>query len=432
MSKINVNKFLSLFSISFLTLTLISCHIENSIMPINTQASSTKPPGIASAQTFAVPTSTQQRVVNPVKDQCAKKVPVEQIYSKVNGNLLLYQQDPYSLFLADLTTNDQKQIDFEKGLSSYNILVSPNLKSFAMAISTVQPPWQTKKLQIVDSAGVIQKEIAWKGNWGKLATWLDNNQIIIVPKADLELSTYNPKTVILLDINTGHEKSITVDYPDVNQTEYVNWNLINYIYSPDFTRVLYPTSKVDPGYINYVALWDMENKKVLATIPVELSETSTPQWSQDGSQVLISGLKSDPGVKSSDWRGQELFSIDAGGVITQLTHFTDYYSGTITIDDYVWSPDGEHVAFWMQTEQMATPLLFTLNTATGKVINNCIAALPAHAAFRPIWSPDGDYLLIVRQDTIDSSPQIMLMNNSENTVVETSESVTPIGWLTPP
>ena len=209
-----------------------------------------------------------------------------------------------------------------------------------------------------------------------------------------------------------------------------NWNLINYIYSPDFTRVLYPTSRVDPGYVNYVSLWDMESENILATLPVELSETSIPQWSPDGSRILISGLVSRAGEESSSWRGQDLFTIDTNGNITQLTHFTDYYPGTITIDKYMWSPDGKDIAFWLQTKQMNNPQLVTLNLASGKAINHCIDALPSHAASRPIWSTSGRYLVIERQESVDTISQTMLLDLSQNTAVKIGEGINVVGWMT--
>jgi len=427
----NVNRILSLITNVALGFLLMSCNAKNIAAPVTVESSSTRSPSSTVSQTQIIPTNTQQNLVDPVENRCVKTVPIEWFSLDVNGFLLMYSVDPYVPYLSDLLNSNKKELRFEPGIAPYDIIVSPDRKLVAMTMSTIAPPSQTTKLLIADTAGVTQKEFVWKSEWGRIAAWLDNHRVLIAKQADLQLSIYNPETVILLDINTGQGVEIQATYPDLNHVEYVNWNLINYMYSPDFTRVLYPTSRVDPGYVNYVALWDIANEQVLATLPVELSETSLPQWSPDGSRVLISGLASKPGEKSSAWRGQELFTIDANGKVTRLTHFTDYYPGNITIEDYTWSPDGQNIAFWLQTEQMNDPQLVTFNVSSGKAINHCISALPFHSASRPIWSPLGDYLVIDHPKPGTDVSQTLLMNISQNAVTQIGESVTPVGWMVP-
>lgn len=431
MLKNNANSVLSRIANLALGFLLMSCSAKNISPPVTVQSLPTPSPSAIVSQTQSIPTNTQQSLIDPVENRCVKTVPIEKFSPDVNDVLLMYSVDPYVLYLSDPLNRNKKELRFEPGLAPYGIIISPDRKLAALTMSTIEPPWQTTKLQIVDSVGVIQKELMWKSVWGSIAAWLDNHRLLIAKQADLQLSIFNPETIILLDINTGQDVEIQATYPDLNHVEYVNWNLINYIYSPDFTRILYPTSKVDPGYVNYVALWDMENKQVLATLPVELSETSLPQWSPDGSRVLVSGLASKPGETSTAWRGQELFTIDANGKVTQLTHFTDYYPGTITIEKYTWSPDGQNIAFWFQTKQMNNPQLVTFNVSSGKAINHCISALPFHAASRPIWSPLGDYLVIDHQESINAVSQTLLMNISQNAVAQIAENVTPVGWMVP-
>ncbi len=432
MSINSANKFLFQITNLVLGFLLMSCSTKNISPPVTVKSLPTPSPSAIVSQTQIIPTNTQKSLIDPVENRCVKTVPIEQFSPDVNDVLLMYSLDPYVPYLSDLLNSNKKELRFEPGTAPYDIIISPDRKLAALTMLTTVHPSQTTKLLIVDAAGVIKKEFVWKSEWGRIAAWLDNHRVLIARQADLQLSIYNPETVILLDINTGQDVEIQATYPDLNHVEYVNWNLINYIYSPDFTRVLYPTSKVDPGYVNYVALWDMENKLVLATLPVELSETSLPQWSPDGSRVLVSGLASKPGETSTAWRGQELFTIDAYGKAIQLTHFTDYYPGTITIEKYTWSPDGQNIAFWFQTKQMNNPQLVTFNVSSGKTTNHCISALPFHAASRPIWSPLGDYLVIDHQKSVNDVSQTLLMNVSQNVVAEIAESITPVGWMVSP
>jgi hypothetical protein len=422
------NRFLLQIINIILGFMLISCKVQNTSLT----SFATSSPSATVSPTQIIPTNTQQNLIDLVENRCAKTVPVEQLLPEISDVILSYSIDPYLVYLSDPLIINKKELRFDAGLAPYGMLTSPDRKLAAMTMSPIEPPSRTTKLIIFDAAGTTKKEFVWKSEWGRLAAWLDNHRILIARQADLQLSIYNPETVILLDINTGEDTEIQVTYPDLNHVEYVNWNLINYIYSPDLTRVLYPTSRVDPGYVNYVALWDMENKQILATLPLELPETSLPQWSPDGSQVLVSGLVSKPGENATAWRRHELFAIDRNGNIAQLTHFTDYYPGTITIEDYTWSPDGQNIAFWLQTKQMAEPQLFTFNVSSGKSINHCIFALPFHGASRPIWSPLGDYLMIDRQESAKAVPQTLLLDILQGTVTQIAEDIYVVDWLVSP
>jgi hypothetical protein len=392
------------------------------MQPLSTQIAT-----VLSTQPF--PAITQLAFADPVEKQCAETISVEQIPSNENSVLLLYTTNPYLPYFSDPLNKNKKELPSESGFTPHGILISPNHKLAALAISTTEPSQQTTKLQIVDSAGVMQKEFSWKSEWGRVDSWLDNHRILIAKEADLQLSNFNPTSIIVLDIDTGQDVEIQSAFPDLNQVSIVNWRLINHIYSPDFTRVLYLTSKEDPGYVNYFALWDLENKQVLATLPIELGETWTPQWSPDGSQVLISGLAAKSGGKSNEWPGKELFTIDKNGKLNQLTHFTDYYPGTVTIADYSWSPDGQNIAFWLQTKQMEKPELATLNIKTGEIVNHCISALQSHAAIQPIWSPSGKYLLLETQESANSGSRALLMDVAQNVVTPIGENVSAIGWM---
>jgi hypothetical protein len=331
-----------------------------------------------------IPTNNQQVFVDPIEKHCAKTIPAEEFTSNENSVLFLFTTDPYVPYFSDPLNKTKNELHSEPGFAPYGILISPDHKLAALTISTAEPPWQTTKLQIIDSAGEVQKEFPWKKEWGRVDSWLDNHRILIAKQADLQLSNYNPTSIILLDTDTGQDAEIQSTYPGLNQVTIVNWSLINHIYSPDFSRVLYLTSKEDPGHVNYFALWDLENKQVLATLPIELGETWKPQWSPDGSQVLISGLVAKPGEISNNWRGKELFTIEKNGKINQLTHFTDYYPGTVTIADCTWSPDGQNIAFWLQTKQMDKPELVTLNINTGEIVNHCITAIQS-LGVDPVW-----------------------------------------------
>ena len=417
-------KKLSLMTICFIFLSLLASCISPSQMAtvFPTQLSTAIP-------TQTIPTKTQQIHINPIEKHCAETIPAEQFSSNENSTLLLSTNSPFMPFFSDPLNKDKKELNSESGFAPYDIRVSPNFKLAALTIATTAPPWKTIKLQIIDSSGVVQKEFRWKSEWGRVSYWLDNHRILIAKQSDLQLSIYNPTTIILLDIDTGQDVEVQSAYPDLNQVSIVNWGFINHRYSPNFSQVLYLTSSEDPGYVNYFALLDLDSNEILATLPIELGETWIPQWSPDGSQVLVAGLVEKPTQKSSEWHGKELFTIDAKGNISRLTHFTEYYSGTVTIQDYSWSPDGQNIAFWLQADRAEKPELVTLNINTGEIINHCITALPFHAAIKPIWSPSSKYLVIETQETTNGVSRTLLMDVTKNVITQIGENVSLIGWM---
>lgn len=376
-----------------------------------------------------VPTQTQQSFAGPIENQCAESMSAEQFQLNENSVLLSYTTDPYVPYFSDPLNKNKRELYSEPGFAPYDILISPNYKLAVLTIATTTPPWKAAKIQIIDSSGSVQKEFPWKSEWGRVSYWLDSHRILIAKQSDLQLSIYNPTSIFLLDINTGQDIEVQSAYPDLNQVSIVNWGFINHRYSPNFSRVLYLTSREDPGYVNFFALLNLGNNEIIATLPIELGETWTPQWSPDGSQVLVAGLVEKPTQKSSEWRGKELFTIDTNGNISRLTHFTEYYSGTVTIQDYTWSPDGQNIAFWLQVDRAEKPELVTLNINTGEIINHCITARPFHAAIKPIWSPSGKYLLLDVQESANAPSQALLMDVTRNIVAQIGENISSIGWM---
>ncbi|MBI5351759.1 MAG: hypothetical protein HZB50_03890 [Chloroflexi bacterium] len=420
-------------TLPLLTLCLLPFITLAGCMPVSPMVQLTPSPTVTIAPSQILPTNSIKNTVDPVENRCLKTVPIEKISPDLKGILLGYSiGDRSASFFFNPSSNDRTELQLGPDIAPFDFIVSPDKKSVALSIITTTPPAQTIKLLIVNSAGVTQKEFAWKSDWGRIASWPDNQHILIAKQADLQSSIYNPETIILLDVNSGEDHEIDSTYPDLNQVNYVNWNLINYIYSPDFTRVLYPLSKVNPGYVNYVALWDMVNKQILATLPVELSATSLPKWSPEGTQVLITGLVSKVGEKSSTWPGQELFTIDTNGNINQLTHFTDYYPGHITINHYSWSPDGKSIAFWLQIGRLQVPQLVVLNIDSGKVINYCISGLPYNKTAKPVWSPAGNYLVVDYQKSENDVFQSLLINVTQETIAPIADNIHVIDWLVSP
>ena len=422
MSINNVSKTISLIAVLTISVSLLGCKNENITTPL---------PSTMTFQTKPVSLATQPNSEDPIKISCAEESSRDQFSLEMNTTILMYDEE-HNLSLYNLNSGEKKEFLSEPDLAPFDIIVSPNRKLAAITMLTKPQPPQASKLLLIDVAGNVIKEFVWKAEWGRIAAWVNNHQILIAKQADLQLSIYNPTNIILLDINSGEDAIIQSAYQNLNKVAILDWSLVNHTYSPDLKRVMYLTSQVGPNYNNYVALLNLENNQVLATLPIELGEVSAPQWSPDGSQILVSGLISKQEGEQSNWLGNELFTIDAVGKISQLTQFTNFYSGAITIEKYTWSPDGHNIIFWLQTDQMINPHLVTFDVSSGEIIDHCIKSLPFHAASRLIWSPLGDYILVESQGSLENISETLLINKDQNTYLKIGENVQPVGWMSSP
>ena len=268
MSINNVSKTISLIAVLTISVSLLGCKNENITTPL---------PSTMTFQTKPVSLATQPNSEDPIKISCAEESSRDQFSLEMNTTILMYDEE-HNLSLYNLNSGEKKEFLSEPDLAPFDIIVSPNRKLAAITMLTKPQPPQASKLLLIDVAGNVIKEFVWKAEWGRIAAWVNNHQILIAKQADLQLSIYNPTNIILLDINSGEDAIIQSAYQNLNKVAILDWSLVNHTYSPDLKRVMYLTSQVGPNYNNYVALLNLENNQVLATLPIELGEVSAPQW----------------------------------------------------------------------------------------------------------------------------------------------------------
>lgn len=124
-------------------------------------------------------------------------------------------------------------------------------------------------------------------------------------------------------------------------------------------------------------LWDLSRGKVVKHIALpEVVELSSPSWSPDGSEVVVSGLGYDG---TSD-----LYVVDVEtGRVRRLTR--DHYDDR----DPSWSPDGSRIAFSSSRTRMGEYNIFAYDLPSGKIYQ--LTSGP-YRDVTPSWSPDGELL----------------------------------------
>lgn len=409
-----------------LVLLLTNCNsVGNSLPPPTVITSSVQVSNVTLTSGLTETPFVQSTVASPAvgsdKMQILCAVNTKKAFSFVDGEILLING------VVDHALNTLRPKGNTFATNSTRLTFAPDV--FFISPDRRQAlylDWPNK-IELLNAELASVAEIPWRADWGRIIGWVNNQQVLIIKNSDLG-KTYNPTSVIVLDLDSKDGKEIQLGVPDLNHSNYVNWNFVNVIFSPDLSQVLYPTSSVTSGYINTIALWDFKQQTVLATLATILSETPKPSWSPDASQILVAGITGDV----NNPYGKELFLINKRGEVQQLTHFFDIFGAYTRIEKFVWSPEGNKVAFWLTIGDYQTPLLFILDVNSLVLTNYCISGLPYLATSQLFWSPSDKYLAFDFQFSKEDLPEVFILDVTTGTLNQASEKSDVVGWMIAP
>jgi len=115
-----------------------------------------------------------------------------------------------------------------------------------------------------------------------------------------------------------------------------------------------------------------------------------------------------------------------------LTHFFDIFGAYTRIEKFVWSPEGNKVAFWLTIGDYQTPLLFILDVNSLVLTNYCISGLPYLATSQLFWSPSDKYLAFDFQFSKEDLPEVFILDVTTGTLNQASEKSDVVGWMIAP
>jgi DNA-binding beta-propeller fold protein YncE len=262
-----------------------------------------------------------------------------------------------------------------------------------------------------------------------LSGWLDDKHIIFSSEDKLSFR--------ILDL----EGNITELFLDLPTPYYVNTGagnpLVFVALDPSLQRAVF----FDTEGIGRIILWDLVENKMLASLPYVVPSESGilidvspffPAWSPDASQFITTS----PVNSTNGGVSEELFSISRNGQVMQLTHLNSAY-GFVEISNPRWSPDGRHVAFWLQTSnstdqsrEKIPEQLVILDTMTQAIIDYCVTANDPYGAtggWPPLWSPDGNQLVVVTY--LDTERVISLIDFQAGIIAPLTKNYWPEGWM---
>lgn len=346
------------------------------------------------------------------------------------GRLLLVDYDTDRIVAVDLDAmkaSEPISADDEKVIS---VSMSPN--GNWVAYEALNKSTNETEIVVKGVGGITEEKeihIPWKQNKGMLGYWLSNDAII------LKLWSNDYHRVLIMNPFSSESKELVADFPSMF-FDPLDWNGVGpFAYNSTLTKVVYADFNQ-----NYV-MWDIDTSEPLLTLQsISFINffTKAPQWTLDGTKVLIAAPK-----QLLTYMNDELFSIEIDGNATTLTDLTNYYS-SVSIKRYSWSPNGQYIAMLVSVKpsEMAGERLVILDTQTKNMDLYCIQGditgdyrRNSRDSYNEIiykgvvWSPDGNQL-VVENRTSEKSSRIILVDILTKTAYEVLNGVNyqPIGW----
>jgi dipeptidyl aminopeptidase/acylaminoacyl peptidase len=303
------------------------------------------------------------------------------------------------------------------------------------------------RLAVTDSTGkvLVDFDNRLDKDYWSYYNWQSNETIRAVM-----LPTDSDKTLPkLYNPFTKEYRPLRTDWPDVYIGGGLDWKLdwlavstmyyegSNIVYDPSLTRVVYPKN----GEI--VSLTDVETGKELASHHLS-GWGKLPRWSPNGKKLVLIASASADSTKASD----EFFIVSKdGGEFKRLTYLTNTFE-QVAISEYAWSPDGEQIAFLLNTASGNPTVegtqseLAILDVKTGEITSLCFQAISAvthlggpvlFAHLQPVWSPSGTQVMVAQWDADSSEAEkkygVWVVDLPSLTAVQIDHDKQPAGWM---
>jgi WD40 repeat protein len=364
-------------------------------------------------QSLATPTIDVKALQDEVIEGCVKLTNGD-LDHQLDGILLLQSQGNYRL-LNISNLSETPLIDQPGRIYAHH--VSPDRKHLIVEVCDDGCVYILKNsTQIINTIPSQNYWILWQ--------WLDNDRVII-------LSRIEPHNVVILSPFTGDVEILEVNLPNpytIHQTE--KESVIPISLNPSLNNVLFYKENLGGRLI----LWNINERREIVSLPYELDRSvGFDSWSPDGQRYVTAS----PDNRTTTVNA--LFEINVDGALSQLTHYDQEYEFS-NVTSPVWSPDNQHIAFWLKlsTPTNSNPenlsqylaIMDALSLET-KILCQTFST-PYYSAFPIYWSSDGRQLIAnTRTDKGVVEPIVIDIVRNTRTKINTGGSWVE-GWMITP
>lgn len=408
-------------------------------------------PSNTSAPTSTVPINTpipiSTNTIAPLPTYSLEDIECEDVKSSNLDELnskgtIIFHDKYYDAYMMNLKTFTKVKLNADDEVV-FSIEVSPDQQLAAYQLGSRNT--LKSNLIIIDISGVTQITIPWEEGWSFIASWLDNQRLLINAYGELSdgqpgLAAKEFSTFLVLNPFTGERKLLEPDFPNIySHHMFPAWSGFgSTAYSPTLDRVVYLLANGPDSDFHYV-LWDMDEERSLADFAIIDVPNAIPRWSPNGQEfaITLDLIEDDNTIK---WPVYNLYTVSRDGDLKKIADLSKYYLW-YSIGEYSWSPDGRYIAFWFSgwVEQpqsfflIANQYFAIVDTKDKDISIYCIYGKPEGMGRvpAPVWSPDGSQIL-VESPLPDDHSQVLLLDLNRKVIVEIGKDMTPIGWMVEP
>jgi hypothetical protein len=338
-------------------------------------------------------------------------------------------------YLLDISSGEKMVLPQKENniIVDWSFSISPNREWLEYAqVNPNQTEPFAETLHIISADGVEQKviplDIDQRGS-----IWIDDNNLLIENLRKDWSAPETKATLLLLNPFTGVSKQLFNDYPNQWNGDSLIWefNLSRVIYSPDLTRVVYPTF-VEPDRV--IRMMDVATEEILIDVPTT-DYGKFPLWAPDGSRITF--VTQTNKQADMDSIQDEIYILSEDSNLVQLTNLSKANNYSY-ITGLSWSGDSQYNAFFVNNtdweEGRNGVHLATVNTHTRETREYCETKNSEGVSYipwgSPIWSPDGDYILVNLEDPSDERHiLVVLVKVLTGKTYFVAENLRAVGWL---
>lgn len=334
------------------------------------------------------------------------------------GEGFVVLQNPFNNKYGFLNLNTTEYSNLqEQNAESYYPYISPNKKYLIGEVCN-----QTC-VYVLSTTSSIVNTISVQNGWS-LRQWLDNEHVLIV-------SLFEPRSFIVLNPFTGDFSNIPLKLNNpyaVYRTEQESFMPVSV--DAAIGKVLY----FDENFGGRIIMLDINTKQEILAIPfnVDLASRFYPEsWSPNYQTYVAAAPDNRSTTKNF------LFSFGTDGSFARLTYYDQEFPfANVTYPS--WSPDGQHIAFWLKISREATDnieeipqylAIIDLSTMETKVY--CITHGPYPANNGMFWNTKGTQIVTNTQNQ-NREYQPVLIDLIQLTKTNLNVEDRVIGWMEMP